>query len=110
MILDPLYFLLLAPGLLLALWAQWRITPAFSRAKQIEARRRTTGAQAAAEVMQAAGVRGVGIEPVEGFLTDHYDPSAKVLRLSPDVYYGQSLAALGVAAHEAGHAIQDAAR
>ena len=66
--------------------------------------------QAAAAVMQAAGIRGVGIEPVEGFLTDHYDPGAKVLRLSPDVYYGQSLSALGVAAHEAGHAVQDAAR
>src|SRR5262249_54737064 len=61
-------------------------------------------------VMDAAGVQGVGIEPTDGFLSDHYDPSAKVLRLSPDVYSGHSLAALGVAAHEAGHAIQDARR
>lgn len=69
-----------------------------------------TGAQAAAEVMHAAGIGHVGIEPVEGFLSDHYDPRSKVLRLSPDVYYGRSLSALGVAAHEAGHALQDAER
>src|SRR5262249_26078649 len=67
-----------------------------------------SGAQAADAVMHAAGVEGVGIEPVEGFLSDHYDPKSKVLRLSPGVYQDQSLAALGIAAHEAGHAIQDA--
>jgi Zn-dependent membrane protease YugP len=77
---------------------------------QYRAQSGLTGAQAAAEVMAAAGVTGVGIEPVEGFLSDHYDPRHKVLRLSPDVYAGQSLSALGVAAHEAGHAIQDATR
>jgi len=69
-----------------------------------------TGAQAAWDVMHAAGVENVAIEPVEGFLSDHYDPGKKVLRLSPDVYQGQSLSALGVGAHEAGHAIQDATR
>src|SRR5688572_9434313 len=108
MILDPLYFLLLAPGFLLALWAQWRTHSVFSWAKELPAARGLTGAEAAAEVLGAGGVSGVAIEPVDGFLTDHYDPAAKVLRLSPDVYYGRSLSAVGVAAHEAGHAIQDA--
>lgn len=110
MFIDPLYLMFLAPGMLLALWAQWRTRQAFSQGSQIPAARGISGAQAAARVMQAAGVQGVGIEPVEGFLTDHYDPRDKMLRLSPDVYYGNSLAALGVAAHEAGHALQDATR
>jgi Zn-dependent membrane protease YugP len=110
MIFDPLYFLLLAPGLLLALWAQWRTHSAFSAGKEVLAARGLTGAEAAAEVIRSANVSGVAIEPVEGFLTDHYDPGAKVLRLSPEVYSGQSLSAVGVAAHEAGHAIQDATR
>ena len=91
--LDPLYLVLLAPGLLLALWVQWRTHRAFRQGKVVAASRGITGAQAAAEVLQAAGVTGVAIEPVEGFLTDHYAPRHKVLRLSPDVYYGQSLAA-----------------
>jgi Zn-dependent membrane protease YugP len=110
MIFDPLYFVLLAPGVLLAMWAQWRTQRAFSKGMQIPSSHGLTGAQAADEVMHAAGISGVGIEPVEGFLTDHYDPKGKVLRLSPDVYHGQSLSAVGVAAHEAGHAIQDASR
>jgi Zn-dependent membrane protease YugP len=110
MLIDPLYLVLLAPGLLLALWAQWRTHSAFSQGKDVPAARGLTGAEAAAEVLRAGGVSGVAIEPVEGFLTDHYDPGTKVLRLSPDVYYGQSLSAVGVAAHEAGHAIQDATR
>jgi Zn-dependent membrane protease YugP len=70
--------------------------------------RRITGAQAAAEVLQFAGITGVAIEPGKSILTDHYDPRHRVLRLRPDVYYGQSLAALGRAAHEAGHALQHA--
>jgi Zn-dependent membrane protease YugP len=107
---DPLYYILIAPGFLFALWAQWRTKSAFNEGKKYRAASGLTGAQAAAEVMEAAGIRGVAIEPVEGFLSDHYDPSKKVLRLSPDVYGGQSLSAVGVAAHEAGHAIQDAQR
>jgi uncharacterized protein len=105
---DPLYYLLLAPGFLLALWAQWRTHSAFAHGKTILSSSGLTGAEAAAEVMRSAGVSGVSIEPVQGFLSDHYDPREKVLRLSPDVYQGRSLSALGVAAHEAGHAIQDA--
>lgn len=106
--LDPLYFLLAAPGLLLAMWAQARVQSAFSHGSQISARSGITGAQAAAEVMRSGDVYDVAIEPVHGQLTDHYDPRHKVLRLSEGVYASRSLAALGVAAHEAGHAIQDA--
>jgi Zn-dependent membrane protease YugP len=105
---DPLYYLLLIPGMLLAAWAQFRVSSAYGAASRIPARSGITGAQAAAEIMRAEGVQGVAIEPVGGVMSDHYDPRAKVLRLSPGVYGGRSLAALGIAAHEAGHAAQDA--
>ncbi len=107
---DPLYFIIIAPGMLLALWAQWRVKAAFAAGSQVPSRAGITGAQAAAAVMEAEGVHGVGIEPIGGSLSDHYDPRDKVLRLSEPVYDSTSLAALGVAAHEAGHAIQDAHR
>jgi Zn-dependent membrane protease YugP len=106
--LDPLDFVWLAPGLVLALWAQWRMQQVYRQGKVVAPTRRITGAQAAAEVLQFAGITGVAIEPGKGMLTDHYDPRHKVLRLRLDVYYGQSLTALGLAAHEAGHALQDA--
>jgi Zn-dependent membrane protease YugP len=107
---DPLYFIILAPGLLLAAWAQYRVSSAFREGSQYRSRGGISGAEAAAHVMQSEGIDNVAIEPVPGELTDHYDPSHKVLRLSEPVYGGRSLAALGVAAHEAGHAIQDAHR
>lgn len=107
---DPLYFIILAPGLLLAGWAQYRVSSAFHEGSQHRSRGGVSGAEAAAQVMRAEGVHSVSIEPVPGQLTDHYDPSHKVLRLSEPVYDGRNLAALGVAAHEAGHAIQDAHR
>jgi Zn-dependent membrane protease YugP len=107
---DPMYLLFLAPGILLALWAQFRVKSAFDEASRIPARSRLSGAEAADAVMHAAGVHGVEIEPVEGFLSDHYVPGKKILRLSPPIYQGRSLAALGIAAHESGHAIQDAQR
>jgi Zn-dependent membrane protease YugP len=108
MFFDPMYFVFLAPGMLLAMWAQWRVRSAYSTASRIAPASGLNGAQAADQVMRAAQVPGVEIEPVQGFMTDHYDPRGKVLRLSPEVYSGRSLAALGIAAHEAGHAIQDA--
>lgn len=107
---DPLYFIIIAPGMALAAWAQWRVHAAFSAGSQVPSRAGITGAQAAAAVLEAEGVHGVGIEPIGGSLSDHYDPRDKVLRLSEPVYDSTSLAALGVAAHEAGHAIQDAHR
>ncbi|HKB06199.1 MAG TPA: zinc metallopeptidase [Gemmataceae bacterium] len=108
MFFDPLYLVFLAPAILLGLWAQWRVTSAYQRASQIPVTTGVSGAQAAAGILRDSGVRGVGIELVPGQLTDHYDPSEKVLRLSPDVYRGRSVAAVGIAAHEAGHALQDA--
>src|SRR5437868_14895342 len=107
---DPYYLLFLAPAMLLAVWAQFKVQSAYREASQIPARSRLSGAQAADAVLHQAGVRGVRIEPVEGFLSDHYVPGEHVLRLSPEVYAGRSLAALGIAAHESGHAIQDADR
>jgi Zn-dependent membrane protease YugP len=104
-LLDSVWF---APGLVLALWALWRTQQAYRQGKAVAPTRRITGAQAAAEVLQFAGITGVAIEPSKSILTDHYDSRHRVLRLRPDVYYGQSLAALGRAAHEAGHALQHA--
>jgi Zn-dependent membrane protease YugP len=105
---DLWYFVFLAPGLLLAMWAQARVSMAYAEGLQVPSSSGITGAQAAAEIMRVEGVHGVAIEPVAGHLSDHYDPRDKVLRLSHENYQGRSLAALGVAAHEAGHAIQDA--
>ncbi len=105
---DPMYFVFLAPGMLLAAWAQWRVSSAYAQGSQIPSSRNLTGAQAAQAIMDAEGVSGVSIEPIGGQLTDHYDPRGKVLRLSEGVYGSTSLAALGIAAHEVGHAIQDA--
>lgn len=104
---DPTYFLLI-PGILLALFAQFRVTSAFNHWKQVASRSGMTGAQMARAILDGKGCRDVRIEPVQGSLTDHYDPVNGVLRLSSEVYGSRSIAALGVAAHEAGHAIQDA--
>jgi Zn-dependent membrane protease YugP len=110
MFFDPVYLLFLAPGILLTLWAQMRVHSAYQEASQIPARSGLSGAQAADAMLRSVGIDDVQIEPVEGFLSDHYAPGEKVLRLSPGVYQERSLAALGIAAHEAGHAIQDATR
>jgi uncharacterized protein len=105
---DPVYLLFILPGVLLALWAQWRVQTAYNYASGIPARSGYAGAETAHLLLRAAGVPGVEIQPVRGFLADHYSPGEKVLRLSPEVYAGRSLAALGIAAHESGHAMQDA--
>ncbi len=96
------------PGLLLGMWAQWRVKSAFARASKLFSRRGMTGAQVAQEILDGAGITDVRIEPHHGMLTDHYHPSQKALRLSEPVYGESSLAAAGVAAHEVGHAIQHA--
>jgi Zn-dependent membrane protease YugP len=106
MFFDPMYFVYVAPALLLAMWAQWRVKSAYSSASNEPAA--ITGAAAARYILDAAGANGVEIEETPGHLSDHYDPRAKVLRLSPGVYHHRSLAAVGIAAHEAGHALQDA--
>jgi Zn-dependent membrane protease YugP len=102
------YLLFAIPGIALSLWAQARISSAYAAGSKIPARAGVTGAEAASLVMRAGGVEGVSIEPVAGELSDHYDPRNKVLRLSNGVYGSRSLSAVGIAAHEAGHAIQDA--
>lgn len=101
-----LYLIMVLPPLLLGFYAQWKVKSAFTKMSKI--RSRMSGAQAARVMLDSAGLYSVGIEPIQGHLSDHYDPSAKVLRLSPDVYGDCSMAAVGVACHEAGHAFQDA--
>jgi len=103
---DPMYLLAIAPALLLGLWAQLRIKMNYARAQQMPAP--LSGAAAARHILDSAGLGNVGIEMVPGHLSDHYDPRDKVLRLSQEVYQSRTLAAVGIAAHEAGHAMQDA--
>lgn len=102
------YLLLLMPALALSTWAQVRIIRAYASASRITAGRGLGGAEAAELVMRAGGVTDVGIEPAAGELSDYYDARGKVLRLSREVHAGRSMAAVAVAAHEAGHAIQHA--
>jgi len=106
MIFDPMYFLMIGPAVLLGLWAQHRIHSAYGQAQRLAAP--LSGAAAARHILDSAGLTDVGIEQIPGQLTDHYDPRSKVLRLSPQVYQSRTLAAVGIAAHEAGHAIQHA--
>ena len=103
---DPLYFLLALPPLALALWAQSRVKSTYAAAVRQPAS--LSGAAAARLLLDRAGLANVDIEQVPGELSDHYDPRAKVLRLSPQVFQGRTMASVGIAAHEAGHAIQDA--
>lgn len=105
-----LYLLFFIPPLLLGLWAQMRVKSAYARASRIPATSGLTGADAAKMILEAHNIRGVRVEEGHGFLSDHYDPRHKVLRLSRDVHHGRSVASLGIAAHEAGHAVQDATR
>jgi len=108
MFFDPVYLLFVGPTMLLAMWAQMKVKGSYSKWSQVAASSRMTGAQAASRMLQSAGVTDVSIEPVQGYLSDHYDPRSKKLRLSPGVYQGQSVAAMGIACHEAGHALQHA--
>jgi Zn-dependent membrane protease YugP len=103
---DPMYWLFIAPALILGLWAQMRIRWTYSAAQQMPAP--LSGAAAARHILDSAGLGNVAIEMVPGHLSDHYDPRDKVLRLSEEVYQSRSLAAVGIAAHESGHALQDA--
>lgn len=106
MFFHPIYFVFIAPALLLALYAQVRVKSAYAAAQRQPAS--LSGAAAARHLLDSAGLGSVSIEQVPGHLSDHYDPRAKVLRLSPEVYSSRTMAAVGIAAHEAGHAIQDA--
>ncbi len=103
---DSYYLLLVVPCMIFAFWAQFKVKSTFETYSRVYNRRNMTGAQAAAAVLRANGVSGVRIEPIAGNLTDHFDPRSNVIRLSQNVYQATSVAAIGVAAHEAGHAVQ----
>ena len=105
---DPLYLALMLPGMAFMIWATYRVRSAYGRYSRIPARSGLTGAAAARRLLDADGLQDVTIERIGGQLTDHYDPRKRVLRLSADVHDGRSLAAIGVAAHELGHAVQHA--
>ncbi|MDX1520470.1 MAG: zinc metallopeptidase [Anaerolineae bacterium] len=108
MFMNPLFWLFALPGLLLGFYAQSRIKSNFAKYSQVHTAGNVTGAQVARTLLDSQGLQSVVVEPTPGVLTDHYDPRSKVLRLSQEVYHTPSVAAMGVAAHEAGHALQDA--
>ncbi len=103
---DWTYLVLVLPCVILAMWAQHRVNTTFQKYESVYSRRRITGAQAASMVLRQNGVSGVRIEETSGRLTDHYDPRGNVIRLSSSVYHSTSVASIGVACHEAGHAVQ----
>jgi Zn-dependent membrane protease YugP len=104
---NPLYLLFSLPALILGLWAQARVRSAFGKYSRVRVASGMTGAQAARKILDENGLQSVMIERVSGNLSDHYDPRSKTLRLSEAVYGTPSIAAVGVAAHESGHALQD---
>ena len=104
---DYYYLILVVPTLLLSLYAQFKVKSAFSKYSQVQTMRKISGKEAAALLLRSNSISDVSIQRIGGSLSDHYDPSHKVLRLSEPVYDKTSIAAVGVAAHETGHAIQD---
>ncbi len=104
---HPMYFVLVGPAILLAIYAQAKVRSAYNKYSKVTPSRRLTGREVARRLLDDSGVKGISIERIRGQLTDHYDPRSKVLRLSEPIYEGRSFAAIGVAAHEVGHAIQD---
>lgn len=103
---DKIYWIILIPVVVLSVYAQFKVSSTFKRYSQVPNRRRITGAQAAYEVLRSNGVTGVGVRSCRGSLTDHYDPRSNTIYLSEPVYNAGTVAAVGVAAHEAGHAVQ----
>jgi hypothetical protein len=110
MFFDPLYLILVGPAFLLSLVAQGLVQSAFDKWSRVRSAGGLTGAEAARRILQSAGIPDVRIEAVGGFLADHYDPRSRTLRLSHENYDSPSVAAVGIAAHEAGHALQQARR
>ena len=105
---DPLYMVIMLVGMAFMGWAQYRVRSSYNRFSKVPARSGLTGAQVARRLLDADNLQDVGIERIPGELSDHYDPQHKVLRLSENVHDGTSLASIGVAAHEMGHALQHA--
>lgn len=106
MIIDPIYFAFMIPGLLLGLYAQFKLKGTYHHYSNVGVSTGLTGAEAAREILDRSGLSGMPVNAVPGELSDHYDPMKKALFLSESNYYGRSIAAVGVAAHEAGHALQ----
>ncbi|HOX06630.1 MAG TPA: zinc metallopeptidase [Planctomycetota bacterium] len=107
---DPTYYLYALPGLILAIWAAIKVKMTYAKYSDVHTRSGSTGAWVARAILDAHGLQHVPVEEIPGELSDHYDPRAQALRLSTGVFRSDSVAAVGVAAHEAGHAIQHAAR
>ncbi|EAT58626.1 zinc metallopeptidase [Chlorobium ferrooxidans] len=107
MYLDPLYFVFALPPMLLGLWAQFKVKSAFKKYSRVPTQSGVSGSQAARRILERGGVGNVTVEATHGMLSDHYDPRHKALRLSEEVFSLASIASVGVAAHEAGHALQD---
>ncbi|HOT00749.1 MAG TPA: zinc metallopeptidase [Acidobacteriota bacterium] len=105
---DPLYWMLMLPVMLLSFFASFRVKSAFKKYSQVRTAFGITGAQAARQILDRNGLGHVEVVETHGFLSDHYDPTKKVVRLSPEVYRSPSLASVGIAAHETGHAVQHA--
>jgi Zn-dependent membrane protease YugP len=108
MFFDPMYFVFMIPGLILTLWAQWRVKGSYAKYSKVRNEVNMTGAQVARRILDSNGLYNVPVEHTRGELTDHYDPSKRALFLSDGVYGTPSIAAMGIAAHEVGHAIQHA--
>jgi Zn-dependent membrane protease YugP len=108
MLMDPLYLMLALPGLLFGIVASLLVKSTFSKYAKVGARSGLTGAEAARQMLAAQGVHNVDLHETHGFMTDHYDPRNHSLNLSSEVFHGQSLSSIGVACHEAGHALQQA--
>jgi Zn-dependent membrane protease YugP len=106
---DSLYWLLTLPALVFSIWAQYRVHSTFKKYSRVAVSSGMSGAEAARAVLRASGLEGLQIERHQGFLSDHYDPRTRTLRLSPDVHDGRSVSSVAVAAHEAGHSLQHAA-
>jgi uncharacterized protein len=104
---DPLYFLFMIPPLIFMFYAQFKVNSAFKKYSQVYNGRKMTGTEVAVQLLRANGLDNIKVEQVKGKLTDHYDPTKKVLRLSPDVANSPSVASMGIVAHEVGHAVQD---
>ncbi len=105
---DSYYLILILPALLLTLWAQSKVNGTYNRYKNVKSSRGLTGAEAARRILDDNGLRDVRVERIRGNLTDNYDPRSRVVHLSEGVYAGNSIAAIGIAAHECGHAVQHA--
>src|SRR5258706_469733 len=105
MIFDPLYFIIILPGILLGVWAQIKLHSAYGKYSQIAVESGMTGAEAARRILDDAGLVNVPVEEIPGRLSDHYDPAKHALFLSSDNFSGRTIAAVGVGAHEAGHPV-----